>query len=158
MANELRNKSVAVLVEQGFEQSELTEPKKALEEAGATADIVSPQSGKVKGWKHANWGDEFHVDRRLEDANPNEYRCTAAAGWRNESGQAPDQPCRGELREALRRQRQADRGDLPCAVDSHRRGGRARTPDDLVALPSVPTSATPAPTGSIRRSSWIRGW
>ena len=73
MANELRNKSVAVLVENGFEQSELTEPKKALEEAGATTDIVSPQSGKVKGWKHKNWGDEFQVDRRLEDANPNEY-------------------------------------------------------------------------------------
>lgn len=73
MANELRNKSVAVLVENGFEESELTEPKKALEEAGATADIVSPQSGKVKGWKHTQWGNEFHVDRRLEGANPNEY-------------------------------------------------------------------------------------
>ena len=73
MANELRNKSVAVLVEHGFEQSELTEPKKALEEAGATADIVSPQSGSVKGWKHTKWGDEFQIDRRLEDANPNEY-------------------------------------------------------------------------------------
>lgn len=73
MTNELRNKSVAVLVDNGFEQSELTEPKKALEEAGATAEIVSPQAGKVKGWKHTNWGDEFHVDRRLEDANPNEY-------------------------------------------------------------------------------------
>ena len=73
MTNELRNKSVAVLVDNGFEQSELTEPKKALEEAGATAEIVSPQSGKVKGCKHTNWGDEFHVDRHLEDANPNEY-------------------------------------------------------------------------------------
>ena len=73
MTNELRNKSVAVLVDNGFEQSELTEPKKALEEAGATAEIVSPQSGKVKGWKHTSWGDEFHVDRHLEDANPNEY-------------------------------------------------------------------------------------
>ena len=49
MANELTNKRVAVLVDNGFEQSELTEPKKALEAAGAKADIISPQSGTVKG-------------------------------------------------------------------------------------------------------------
>ena len=73
MANELRNKNVAVLVDHGFEQSELTEPKRALEEAGASAEIVSPQSSKVKGWKHGNWGDEFHVDRQLDAAKPHEY-------------------------------------------------------------------------------------
>jgi len=73
MGNELRNKRVAVLVENGFEQSELVEPKKALEEAGARAEIVSPQSGKVKGWSHANWGNEVAVDRRLEDAKPDDY-------------------------------------------------------------------------------------
>jgi protease I len=73
MGNELRNKRVAVLVENGFEQSELVEPKKALEEAGARVEIVSPQSGKVKGWTHANWGNEVAVDRRLEDAKPDEY-------------------------------------------------------------------------------------
>ena len=73
MANELRNKRVAVLVDHGFEQSELVEPKKALEQAGATAEIVSPQSGKVKGWKHTNWADEFAVDQRLEEARPESY-------------------------------------------------------------------------------------
>ncbi len=66
MANELRNKRVAVLVENGFEQSELTEPKKALEQAGASVDIVSPQPKVVKVWQHAGWGDEIAVDRRLE--------------------------------------------------------------------------------------------
>ena len=73
MANELRNKRVAVLVEHGFEQSELVEPKKALAEAGASVDIVSPHADKVKGWQHANWGDEIPVDRRLEEARPEEY-------------------------------------------------------------------------------------
>jgi protease I len=73
MANELRNKRVAVLVDNGFEQSELAEPRKALQEAGATADIISPQTGKVKGWQHGNWGDELPVDRRLEEAKPDEY-------------------------------------------------------------------------------------
>jgi protease I len=73
MANELRNKRVAVLVENGFEQSEMVEPRKALQEAGAQADIVSPQPDKVKGWKGGNWGDEFPVDRKLEEARPEEY-------------------------------------------------------------------------------------
>jgi len=73
MANELRNKRVAVLVDHGFEQSELMEPRKALQEAGAQADIVSPQSGKVKGWQHTNWGEEVPVDRKLDDAKPEEY-------------------------------------------------------------------------------------
>ncbi len=73
MANELRNKRVAALVDNGFEQSELVEPKKALEEAGAKVDIVSPQDGKVKGWQHTRWGDEVAVDRRLQDARVDEY-------------------------------------------------------------------------------------
>jgi protease I len=73
MANDLRNKRVAVLVDNGFEQSELVEPKKALEEAGASVDIVSPQRGKVKGWQHANWADEIAVNRHLDEARPEEY-------------------------------------------------------------------------------------
>jgi protease I len=73
MATELRNKRVAVLVDNGFEQSELTEPKKALEQAGATADVISPQAGKVKGWQRANWGDEIPVDRKLDEAQAEDY-------------------------------------------------------------------------------------
>jgi protease I len=73
VANELRNKRVAALVENGFEQSELVEPKKALEMAGAKVDIVSPQQNKVKGWKHTNWGDEIPVDRQLDGVNADEY-------------------------------------------------------------------------------------
>jgi protease I len=73
MADELKNKRVAVLVDNGFEQSELVEPKKALEAAGATAEVVSPQSGKVKGWQHTNWGDEITVDVALDAARPDDY-------------------------------------------------------------------------------------
>jgi protease I len=80
MATELRNKRVAVLVDHGFEQSELTEPKKALEQSGATAHVISPQSGKVKGWKHTNWGDEIPVDRKLDDAKPEEYDALVLPG------------------------------------------------------------------------------
>jgi putative intracellular protease/amidase len=55
VANELRGKRVAALVDQGFEQSELLEPKKALEQAGAKVDVISAQAGKVRGWKHTEW-------------------------------------------------------------------------------------------------------
>jgi protease I len=73
VADELRNKRVAALVEHGFEQSELLEPKKALEAAGAKVDIVSPQSGKVKGWNHTDWGQEVPVGRALDQAHADEY-------------------------------------------------------------------------------------
>lgn len=73
MAEQLRNKRVAALVENGFEQSELLEPKQALEAAGATVDIVSPQSGKVKGWQHTDWGQEVEVDRKLDEVKADEY-------------------------------------------------------------------------------------
>lgn len=73
MAKKLEGKRVAILVENGFEQVELTSPKQALEDAGARADIVSPVDGKVKGWEHTDWGDEFAVDVRLEGANPDDY-------------------------------------------------------------------------------------
>jgi protease I len=73
MANELRNKRVAALVDNGFEQSELVEPKKALEAAGATVDVVSPQSGKVKGWDTKDWGEEVAVDRELNGASAGDY-------------------------------------------------------------------------------------
>src|SRR6478672_13692374 len=73
LAGELNNTRVAALVENGFEQSELLEPKKALEAAGARVDVVSPQSGKVKGWQHTDWGQEVPVDRKLDDVNAEEY-------------------------------------------------------------------------------------
>ncbi len=73
MADTLLNKRVAALVENGFEQVELTEPKKALEDAGAIVDIVSPHSGSVRGWQHTDWGDKLDVDLPLADARADDY-------------------------------------------------------------------------------------
>ncbi len=74
MANQqLNGKRIAALVDNGFEQVELTGPKQALESAGARVDIVSPQNGRVKGWQHDHWGDEMNVDRTLDSARPDEY-------------------------------------------------------------------------------------
>src|SRR5438874_3125832 len=69
----LSGKKVAILVADGFEQVEMTEPRKALEEAGADADLISPADGKVKGWQHSKWGDEFKVDVPLSQADADDY-------------------------------------------------------------------------------------
>src|SRR5688500_7077915 len=73
MNQNLSGKRIAILVENGFEQVELTEPKRAIEGAGGKAEIVSPNAGQVKGWKHREWGDTFPVDRPLDQANPEDY-------------------------------------------------------------------------------------
>jgi protease I len=73
MKQQLDGKRVAILVADGFEQVELTEPKQALELAGATTQIVSPAKGKVKGWNHTEWGDQFPVDLPLEQARPDNF-------------------------------------------------------------------------------------
>jgi len=73
MADELKGKKIAALVDNGFEQSELLEPKKALEQAGAEVHIVSPQTGEVKGWQHTDWGQKVRVDRELSSARPADY-------------------------------------------------------------------------------------
>ncbi len=73
MTFELAGKNIAILVADGFEQSELAEPKSALEKAGATTEIVSPAKEKVRGWKDKDWGDSFPVDVALDVANVNSY-------------------------------------------------------------------------------------
>jgi protease I len=69
----LNGKKVAILVADGFEQVELTEPKKALEEAGATTLIVSPAKGHVQGWKHFDKADRFAVDLPLDKADAEDF-------------------------------------------------------------------------------------
>jgi deglycase len=73
VSKDLKNKKVAILVADGFEQVELTEPRAALEEAGAMTEIVSPEDKEVKGWKHTEWGDKFPVDVALDEANSADY-------------------------------------------------------------------------------------
>src|SRR4051794_7608991 len=73
MEQQLQGKRVAILVTDGFEQVEMTEPRAALDQAGAQTQIVSPAKGQVKGWQHTDWGDTFPVDVPLEQANPGEY-------------------------------------------------------------------------------------
>lgn len=73
MAQKLSGKRVAIVATDGFEQAELTEPMKALQEAGAKAEIVSVKSGQIQGWKHFDKADFFKVDKTLDQAKPDEY-------------------------------------------------------------------------------------
>src|SRR6478672_6892914 len=80
MNQPLAGKKVAILVADGFEQVEMTEPRKALVEAGAKTSIVSPADGKVKGWQHTKWGDEFPVDVPLTAAKAEDFDALVLPG------------------------------------------------------------------------------
>jgi protease I len=74
MANRnLEGLNVAILVTDGFEQVELVDPRKALDDAGANTKIVSPKKDKVRGWKFTEWGDQFPVDLALNHTTPQEF-------------------------------------------------------------------------------------
>ena len=73
MSNDLTNNKVAILATDGFEYVELIEPRKALEEAGATTHVVSPKDGQIKGWKSTDWGESVKVDVNVKAANQSNY-------------------------------------------------------------------------------------
>jgi len=73
MPQDISGKRIAILVGQGFEQVEMTEPREALEQAGAQTLLIAPQDDQVKAWNHTDWGDTYDVDQPLEQANANEY-------------------------------------------------------------------------------------
>jgi protease I len=69
----LNGKKIAILVTNGFEQVELLEPRKALDEAGAKTQVVSPAGTKVRGWNHTEPGNDVPVDVPLESADAEEF-------------------------------------------------------------------------------------
>lgn len=80
MAKQLEDVTVAMLATTGFEQVELTSPREALEEAGATTHLVSPQSGSIKAWEIDDWGEVFDVDVSLQEADPDDYQALLLPG------------------------------------------------------------------------------
>lgn len=72
--------TIAILATNGFEQSELDEPLKRLRDAGADVHVVSPESGKIRGWKGTDWKDEVDVDVELSDADPARYDALVLPG------------------------------------------------------------------------------
>jgi len=76
----LTGKRVAIIVTNGFEQSEFEEPLKALQNEGAKVDIISLKKGKVKAWKDKNWGAEFDADLGIEEADSQNYDALVLPG------------------------------------------------------------------------------
>lgn len=76
----LNGKRIAILVAEGFEQSEMTQPKQALEDAGAKTVVVSPDDGHVQGWKHFEKADKFRVDLPLAAAKGEEFDALVLPG------------------------------------------------------------------------------
>lgn len=75
-----KGKRVAILATDGYEQSELLEPRKRLKDAGFQVDVVSPKAGEIRGWKEKDWGDTVPVDVVLDQANPEDYDALVLPG------------------------------------------------------------------------------
>jgi protease I len=73
MGNELNGKRIAFLATDGVEQVELTEPWRAVEQAGGEPELISLESGEIQGFDHHDKGETFPVDRTLADADPGDY-------------------------------------------------------------------------------------
>lgn len=73
MPKPLEGLKVAILATNGFEQVELIEPRKALEDAGAEIHVVAPESGTITGWDFTDWGDDVDVDATVDQASPDDY-------------------------------------------------------------------------------------
>lgn len=73
MSRELQDKNIAILVTNGFEQVEMTEPRQAFIDAGANTFLLSPAGEQVQGWNHYDKADYFQVDIPLDKVNPDHY-------------------------------------------------------------------------------------
>ncbi len=73
MDNQLEGRRVAILAADGYEESELLEPRKALDDAGATTEVISLEHGKIKGWAKGNWAGQVEVDTTADKARAEDY-------------------------------------------------------------------------------------
>jgi protease I len=80
MAQSLEGVKVAILATDGFEQSELLEPRRALDEAGAITEVISLKMGRIKGWNHKEWGEEVAVDKALDSVDAKSYHALLLPG------------------------------------------------------------------------------
>jgi protease I len=73
MSKKLEGKTIAILATDGFEESELLSPKKALEDEGAHVEVISLKKGTIKSWKDGNWNTQVKVDRALSDTSHGDF-------------------------------------------------------------------------------------
>src|ERR1043165_1851097 len=80
MSKKLSNKKIAVLVADGFEESEFKQPVETLRENGATVDVISINGGRVKSWSGGNWSDVYEVNVEISDARSSAYDAVVLPG------------------------------------------------------------------------------
>lgn len=80
MSKQINGKKIAILATDGYEQAELTDPKKNLEQAGAKVDILSIKTGEIKGWDKTDWGKSVKVDHLVTDVKAADYDALVLPG------------------------------------------------------------------------------
>ena len=152
MATTLAGKRIAFLVApEGFEQVELTEPWKAVEEAGGTPELVSTEVGKVQGFNHLTPADTFEADKAADSVTASRIRRPGASRRRCESRLSAHAGFCGPVHQEFLRLRQARGGHLPRPMDDDRRRRRARQDDSHRGRACAPICSMRAPTGSTKR-------
>lgn len=110
---DLKGKKVAILLTDGFEQVEMTEPRKALEEAGAKCVLIAPKAGEVQGFRHHDKQDRFRVDQTLDASSVSDFDAVLLPG-----GVINADALRVE-KKAQQFVQEADRAGKPIAVICH---------------------------------------
>ena len=120
---DLTGKTVAILVEEGFEQVELLKPRKALDRIGARTQVVSPREGQVRGWNSKKWGKFVAVDVPLDSADPAAFDALLLPGGVMNPDKLRMNPKAVEFVKHFLRCGQTGRRNLPCSVDTDRSRG-----------------------------------
>jgi len=80
MTQQLEGKRVAILATHGFEESELAVPRAKLQKQGIEVHVVAPEAGSIRAWAESDWGDDYAVDRRLDDVSEHDYHALMLPG------------------------------------------------------------------------------
>jgi protease I len=112
-SQDLHGLKVAILATDGFEQVEMTEPRKALQQAGVQTTLVSAQKGQITGFHHDKPGDKFDVALTFDEANPDDFDAVLLPGGVINADQIRTNEKAREFVQAMQRQ------DKPFAIICH---------------------------------------
>ncbi|HWF45204.1 MAG TPA: type 1 glutamine amidotransferase domain-containing protein [Candidatus Kapabacteria bacterium] len=104
---------VAILVTDNFEQVEMTDPRDALDRAGAETVLISPKGGEVRGINHDKGGQTFKVDLSLSDANPDDFDALLLPGGAMNADKLRVEP---NVQQFVRKM---DKNEKPIAIICH---------------------------------------
>jgi protease I len=149
-SSNLRGKRIAILATDGFEQAELTEPRKALDHAGAETIVIAPKSGEIKGWNRKDWGEPVAVNKTLDEVKPDEFDALVLPGGVMNPDHLRMEP------KAVEFVREFCQTGKPVAAICHGpwmlvEAGVVRGKTSRHGPRSKPTTAMRAATGSIRK-------